>query len=273
MTGMRVMPITTVSGPASRDEGVVMPWLMWWSGLAESSSPLITATGPANTRHIHQTRDGNGDTKAPLIVNCCGSAILLSHPMMMKETYLTFSLLVPKYQTDNSTGVKVTTGGNAAEVNPARSHPCAGTWQSSHSGACTLCCYELDKIPSLHKRNITPKIICSAPNPHSYICCSAHHQPCLHSSSPTLPCTQSPLIGMIPTGIHDVLQQILLSSCPAHTQEPEPEPSTTHQLLSQVGPPASQHPLPAPTEHKHLHHKVKPFNPRCSLWCCINVRC
>lgn len=107
MTGMRVMPMTTVSGPASRDEGVVMPWLMWWSGLAESSSPLITATGPANTRHIHQTRDGNGDTKAPLIVNCCGSAILLSHPMMMKETYLTFSLLVPKYQTDNSTGVKV----------------------------------------------------------------------------------------------------------------------------------------------------------------------
>lgn len=46
MTGMRVMPMTTVSGPASSDEGVVMPWLMWCSGLAESSSPLMTATGP-----------------------------------------------------------------------------------------------------------------------------------------------------------------------------------------------------------------------------------
>lgn len=47
MTGIRVMPMTTVSGPASSDEGVVMPWLIWCSGLAESSSPLITATGPA----------------------------------------------------------------------------------------------------------------------------------------------------------------------------------------------------------------------------------
>lgn len=29
MTGMRVMPMTTVSGPSvQRDEGVVMPWLM-----------------------------------------------------------------------------------------------------------------------------------------------------------------------------------------------------------------------------------------------------
>lgn len=50
MTGMRVMPMTTVSGPASSDEGVVMPWLMWCSGLAESSSPLMTATGPAHTK-------------------------------------------------------------------------------------------------------------------------------------------------------------------------------------------------------------------------------
>lgn len=66
MTGMRVMPITTVSGPASRDEGVVMPWLMWWRGLAESSSPLITATGPANTRHIHQARQRKGDLKVLL---------------------------------------------------------------------------------------------------------------------------------------------------------------------------------------------------------------
>lgn len=49
MTGMRVIPMTTVSGPASSDEGVVMPWLMWCSGLAESSSPLMTATGPAQT--------------------------------------------------------------------------------------------------------------------------------------------------------------------------------------------------------------------------------
>ena len=50
MTGMRVMPMTTVSGPASSDEGAVMPWLMWCSGLAESSSPLMTATGPAHTK-------------------------------------------------------------------------------------------------------------------------------------------------------------------------------------------------------------------------------
>lgn len=56
------MPITTVSGPASRDEGVVMPWLMWWRGLAESSSPLITATGPANTTHIRQVQQGKGDS-------------------------------------------------------------------------------------------------------------------------------------------------------------------------------------------------------------------
>lgn len=64
------MPITTVSGPASRDEGVVMPWLMWCRGLAESSSPLITATGPANTRHIHQARQGKGDLKARLSPAC-----------------------------------------------------------------------------------------------------------------------------------------------------------------------------------------------------------
>ena len=60
------MPITTVSGPASRDEGVVMPWLMWWRGLAESSSPLITATGPANTMHIHQAQQRKGDLQALL---------------------------------------------------------------------------------------------------------------------------------------------------------------------------------------------------------------
>ncbi len=46
MTGMRLMPITTASGPASREQGVTIPWLTWWRGLAESSSPLITATGP-----------------------------------------------------------------------------------------------------------------------------------------------------------------------------------------------------------------------------------
>lgn len=50
MTGMRVIPMTTVSGPASNDEGVVMPWLMWCRGLAESSSPLMTATGPVHTK-------------------------------------------------------------------------------------------------------------------------------------------------------------------------------------------------------------------------------
>lgn len=62
MTGMRVMPITTVSGPASRDEGVVMPWLMWCSGLAESSSPLMTATGPAR-RETH----GPHEAASPLL--------------------------------------------------------------------------------------------------------------------------------------------------------------------------------------------------------------
>ncbi len=46
MTGMRLMPITTASGPASREQGVTIPWLTWWRGLAESSSPLMTATGP-----------------------------------------------------------------------------------------------------------------------------------------------------------------------------------------------------------------------------------
>ena len=45
-TGIRVIPITTASGPASRVQGVIIPWLTWWRGLAESSSPLITATGP-----------------------------------------------------------------------------------------------------------------------------------------------------------------------------------------------------------------------------------
>lgn len=49
-TGIRLIPITTASGPASRVQGVMIPWLTWWSGLAESSSPLITATGPAGRR-------------------------------------------------------------------------------------------------------------------------------------------------------------------------------------------------------------------------------
>lgn len=64
MTGMRVMPMTTVSGPASRDEGVVMPWLMWCSGLAESSSPLMTATGPAR-RETHGPREAASATAQP----------------------------------------------------------------------------------------------------------------------------------------------------------------------------------------------------------------
>lgn len=50
ITGIRVIPITTASGPASRVHGVMMPWLTWWRGLAESSSPLITATGPAERK-------------------------------------------------------------------------------------------------------------------------------------------------------------------------------------------------------------------------------
>lgn len=45
-TGIRVIPMTTASGLASRVQGVIIPWLTWWRGLAESSSPLITATGP-----------------------------------------------------------------------------------------------------------------------------------------------------------------------------------------------------------------------------------
>lgn len=49
-TGMRVIPMTTASGPASRVQGVIIPWLTWWRGLAESSSPLITATGPGMKR-------------------------------------------------------------------------------------------------------------------------------------------------------------------------------------------------------------------------------
>lgn len=48
-TGMRVIPMTTASGPASRVHGVMIPWLTWWRGLAESSSPLMTATGPGRT--------------------------------------------------------------------------------------------------------------------------------------------------------------------------------------------------------------------------------
>jgi hypothetical protein len=38
---------------------VVMPWLMWCSGLAESSSPLMTATGPAHTKRDMGSRSGH----------------------------------------------------------------------------------------------------------------------------------------------------------------------------------------------------------------------
>lgn len=54
-TGMRVMPMTTASGPASRVQGVIIPWLTWWRGLAESSSPLMTATGPGTRQKDDQS--------------------------------------------------------------------------------------------------------------------------------------------------------------------------------------------------------------------------
>lgn len=53
-TGIRVIPMTTASGPASRVQGVMIPWLTWWRGLAESSSPLITATGPGRRQRDDQ---------------------------------------------------------------------------------------------------------------------------------------------------------------------------------------------------------------------------
>lgn len=47
MTGILVMPMMTASGPISEDDGVLLPLETWWSGLAESSSLLITEEDPA----------------------------------------------------------------------------------------------------------------------------------------------------------------------------------------------------------------------------------
>lgn len=67
MTGMRLMPITTASGPASREQGVTIPWLTWWRGLAESSSPLMTATGPVEQAKNDDkcTRQARGEDILP----------------------------------------------------------------------------------------------------------------------------------------------------------------------------------------------------------------
>jgi len=46
MTGIFVIPIMTASGPPSEEDGVLLPFEMWWRGLAESSSLLITEEGP-----------------------------------------------------------------------------------------------------------------------------------------------------------------------------------------------------------------------------------
>lgn len=46
MTGIFVIPIITASGPISEDDGVLLPLETWWSGLAESSSLLMTDEEP-----------------------------------------------------------------------------------------------------------------------------------------------------------------------------------------------------------------------------------
>lgn len=46
MTGILVIPMMTASGPPSEEDGVLLPLEMWCSGLAESSSLLITEAGP-----------------------------------------------------------------------------------------------------------------------------------------------------------------------------------------------------------------------------------
>lgn len=46
MTGIFVIPMMTASGPPSEEDGVLLPFEMWWRGLAESSSLLITEEGP-----------------------------------------------------------------------------------------------------------------------------------------------------------------------------------------------------------------------------------
>lgn len=46
MTGIFVIPMITASGPPSEEDGVLLPLEIWCSGLAESSSLLITEEGP-----------------------------------------------------------------------------------------------------------------------------------------------------------------------------------------------------------------------------------
>lgn len=46
MTGIFVIPMMTASGPPSEEDGVLLPFEMWWRGLAESSSLLMTEEGP-----------------------------------------------------------------------------------------------------------------------------------------------------------------------------------------------------------------------------------
>lgn len=55
MTGIFVIPIITASGPISEDDGVLLPLETWWSGLAESSSLLMTDEDPDGERKISQT--------------------------------------------------------------------------------------------------------------------------------------------------------------------------------------------------------------------------
>lgn len=55
MTGIFVIPIITASGPISEDDGVLLPLETWWSGLAESSSLLMTDEEPGGEGKKTQT--------------------------------------------------------------------------------------------------------------------------------------------------------------------------------------------------------------------------
>lgn len=55
MTGILVIPIMTASGPPSEDDGVLLPLEIWWRGLAESSSLLITEAGPRVGKNIYSS--------------------------------------------------------------------------------------------------------------------------------------------------------------------------------------------------------------------------
>lgn len=52
MTGIFVIPMITASGPPSEEDGVLLPLEIWWRGLAESSSLLITEEGPEKKKKI-----------------------------------------------------------------------------------------------------------------------------------------------------------------------------------------------------------------------------